>query len=62
VNQLFGFTVNAPSGSEIVIEASTNVLQWSAVETNLANGLGLFYFQDSSFTLDSGRFYRARFR
>lgn len=57
----FGFSVGAPSGTAVVIEASTNCVQWSPILTNLVGAIGTALVQD----LNSGnyprRFYRARF-
>ena len=54
----FGFKVSALPGRTIVIEASTNLLSWTAVATNLLSS-GAVYFSDPGFTRFPERFYRA---
>jgi uncharacterized delta-60 repeat protein len=60
-NGMFGFTVSALAGSNVVVEASTNLTQWLAIQTNTADAFGSFYFQDSQSGTNGMRFYRARF-
>jgi hypothetical protein len=57
-NGEFGFDVSGPSGSNVVILASTNLSNWIALQTNLLGSNGLFYFSDSHST-NQRRFYRA---
>jgi uncharacterized delta-60 repeat protein len=42
----FGFNVQAATGLAVVIEASTNFLNWVPIQTNLVTGSGLFLFND----------------
>jgi hypothetical protein len=44
----------------VVIEASTNLIQWVAVHTNLMDQLGSFLFKDLQTAAYQRRFYRAR--
>ncbi|HWI55785.1 MAG TPA: hypothetical protein VNZ22_01060, partial [Bacillota bacterium] len=56
----FGFNISGPSGVVVVIEASTNFLDWVPVQTNgLVNGQ--VHIVDPQAGLLSNRFYRARF-
>jgi hypothetical protein len=57
----FGFNVSATIGRIVVIEATTNLVQWTAVHTNLVGNPGVFLFQDLNTGLYPRRFYRARF-
>jgi uncharacterized delta-60 repeat protein len=57
VSNLFGFTYSGSAGQAIVIESSTNLLNWTAVNTNV--GSGPFVFTDYS-TNEPACFYRAR--
>jgi uncharacterized delta-60 repeat protein len=57
----FTFNLSAPSGAMVVVEASTNLVQWSPIATNLVGGTGILLFQDLQTGLYPGRFYRARF-
>jgi len=56
----FGFNVRGLSGQVIVIEASTDFIQWTPIQTNLVTDAGLFVFTDPQSSLFSNRFYRAR--
>jgi len=63
----FGFRTNQISfnvvglvGSVIVVEASTNLIHWLPIHTNLVDNLGAFHFLDSTSGLYQQRFYRAR--
>lgn len=60
VSNLFGFNVSAFPGLSVVAEASSNLVDWLSMATNVIPGAGVAYFRD----LDSGdlprRFYRAR--
>jgi len=60
-SNLFTFNLNAPAGAATVVEASTNLVQWSPIFTNLMGDAGLFLFQDLQSGLYPRRFYRARF-
>jgi uncharacterized delta-60 repeat protein len=55
----FGFDVNGVAGQTVVIEASTDLANWSVLATNLL-GAGPLYFSDSEATNLPARFYRAR--
>jgi hypothetical protein len=55
----FGFNINWASGQTAVVEASTNLHNWTPVSTNpLVNGTN--YFNDSKWTNYPKRFYRVR--
>jgi hypothetical protein len=58
-NERFGFDVSGPSGSNVVIEASTNLQTWTPLQTNALGINGLLYFSDSHSSTQSKRFYRA---
>jgi hypothetical protein len=58
-NGVFGFGVSGPSGSNVVIEASSNLQTWIPLKTNLL-GTGLLYFSDSQSPTNHQRFYRAQ--
>jgi len=60
-SDLFTFNLSAPAGVAVVVEASTNLVQWSPIFTNLIGAAGLFLFQDLHAGLYPRRFYRARF-
>jgi DNA-binding beta-propeller fold protein YncE len=57
-NGAFGFDVTGPSGSNVVIQASTDLQTWIPLQTNLL-GSGPFYFSDPQSTTNVQRFYRA---
>jgi uncharacterized repeat protein (TIGR03803 family) len=54
----FGFDLAGPSGSNIVIEASTDLRTWIPLQTNLF-GSGPLHFSDPQSPANSPRFYRA---
>jgi hypothetical protein len=56
----FGFNVGCMPGQAVVIEASTNLLNWVPVQTNLVTGEGIFMFIDQATGSFPQRFYRAR--
>jgi hypothetical protein len=58
-NRVFGFDVSGPSGSNVVIEGSTDLQTWIPLQTNGLGGTGLLYFSDSQAATNSKRFYRA---
>jgi hypothetical protein len=58
----FGFNVTALPSQSVVIEAATNLLDWTAIQTNLISDTGLFYFADPNSGALTQRFYRARAR
>ncbi|NCD23734.1 MAG: leucine-rich repeat domain-containing protein, partial [Spartobacteria bacterium] len=57
----FGFTIHAPSGMVVVVEACTDLTQtnWLPVATNTLVD-GSFYFADPHWTNFLGRYYRMR--
>ena len=57
----FGFNLRATPGQAVVIEASTNMLNWAPLQTNLPSSLGQIIFSDSSSAAFPRRYYRARF-
>jgi hypothetical protein len=57
-NGVFGFDVAGPSGSNVVIQVSTNLQIWFPLQTNLL-GSSLLYFSDSQSPTNRQRFYRA---
>jgi hypothetical protein len=58
-NGVFGFDVTGPSGSNVVIQASTDLQTWIPLQTNLL-GNGPLYFSDPQSTTNVQRFYRAQ--
>jgi hypothetical protein len=55
----FGFNINWASGQIVVVEASTDLINWQSVQTNtLASGS--VYFSDPQWSNYPGRFYRLR--
>jgi hypothetical protein len=58
-NGVFGFDVSGPSGSNVVIQASTDLQTWIPLQTNLL-GSGLLHFSDAQSPANVKRFYRAR--
>lgn len=56
----FGFNLSAASGQAVIVEASTNLVTWIPIHTNLMGGSGLFLFHDLESSLFPRRFYRAR--
>jgi hypothetical protein len=59
-NGVFGFDVTGPSGSNVVIQASTDLHSWIPLQTNLL-GSGPLYFSDPQSTTNVQRFYRLQF-
>jgi hypothetical protein len=55
----FGFNLNGAFGQTIIVDGSTNLLNWTPLSTNTANG-SPFYFYDPTWTNFPWRFYRAR--
>jgi hypothetical protein len=55
----FGFTVTRLTNQTIVVEASTNLLNWQPIWTNTLPGTAI-NFDDPEWTNHSNRFYRAR--
>jgi DNA-binding beta-propeller fold protein YncE len=58
-NGVFGFNVTGPYGSNVVIQASTDLKAWIPLQTNLL-GSGPLYFFDPQSTTNVQRFYRAQ--
>ena len=56
----FGFNVRAIPGQAVVIEASTNLMDWVSIQTNVVTTSGLISFTDPESDLFPRRFYRAR--
>jgi hypothetical protein len=54
----FGFNVSGVAGQTIVVDGSTNMVNWTPLYTNTA-GSTPFYFFDPAATNFPGRFYRA---
>ncbi len=55
----FGFNISGAFGQTIVVDGSTNLVDWMPLFTNTA-GNNPFYFFDPSATNLAWRFYRAR--
>ena len=55
----FGFHLNWASGQTVVVEASSNLIDWLPVQTNTLTG-GTAYFSDPQWTNYPSRFYRLR--
>jgi uncharacterized delta-60 repeat protein len=55
----FGFNIIGPTGQSAVIEASTNLANWTALATN-ALGAGPLYFEDTVTQHPCQKFYRLR--
>jgi galactitol-specific phosphotransferase system IIC component len=55
----FGFNISGTSNQTIVVDGSTNLLDWMPLYTNAANGTPAYFF-DPTTTNFPGRFYRAR--
>jgi uncharacterized delta-60 repeat protein len=59
VSNQFGFSVGGVSSQMVVVERSTDLLQWFPIQTNTADSGGL-YFSDPDWWQAPSRFYRAR--
>ena len=55
----FGFNVTGESNQVLVIECTTNLLDWLPLQTNTVTG-DTFYFSDPAWSQAVQRFYRAR--
>ena len=55
----FGFNINWASGQTVMVEASTNLVDWQPVQTNTLTS-GSAYFSDPQWTNYPDRFYRLR--
>jgi hypothetical protein len=58
-NEAFGFNMIGPSGSNVVLQASTDLQTWIPLQTNLL-GSGPLYFSDAQSPANIHRFYRAK--
>jgi hypothetical protein len=58
-NGAFGFNVTGPSGSNVVIQVSTDLQTWIPLQTNLL-GSGPYHFSDSQSPTSVQRFYRVQ--
>jgi uncharacterized delta-60 repeat protein len=58
-SNLFGFNFSAASGQAVVILASTNLVNWVAIQTNLVATNGAIFFSDANSGKYPRRFYRA---
>jgi hypothetical protein len=52
--------VTGPSGSNVVIQASTDLKTWIPLQTNQL-GSGPFHFSDPQSSTNTRRFYRAEY-
>lgn len=59
-NGAFGFDIEAPYGSNVVIQSSPDLQTWTPLQTNLI-GAGLLNFRDPQPAANTQRFYRAVF-
>ena len=55
----FGFNLAGVAGQNVVVECSTNLVNWTALATNTL-GAGPLYFSDPASGNFPQRFYRAR--
>jgi hypothetical protein len=58
-NGVFDFNLIGPSGSNVVIQASTDLQTWIPLQTNLL-GSGPLYFSDTNTVTNVQRFYRVQ--
>jgi hypothetical protein len=56
----FQANVLAQPGQAVIIEASTNLVNWEAVQTILVDTTGISLFSDTNSGAFLARFYRAR--
>jgi uncharacterized delta-60 repeat protein len=56
----FGFNLSSPPGQTVVVDATTNFISWTPIQTNVTTGSGLVSFNDPQWSLFPRRFYRAR--
>jgi sugar lactone lactonase YvrE len=59
VTNQFGFKISGATGQTIVVDGSTDLVNWTPLCTNTAGG-NPFYFCDPCWSNFPGRFYRAR--
>lgn len=57
-NGVFGFNLSGPTGWPVIIQGSTNLLDWTPLQTNLL-GPNPIYFADPETNAFNQRFYRA---
>jgi hypothetical protein len=57
ISNRFGFNVSGFSGQVVIVEASSNLLDWIPIQTNSLGG-PLFYFSEPDSMLFPRRFYR----
>jgi sugar lactone lactonase YvrE len=55
----FGFSVSAAAGQTVVLDGTTDLVDWTPLLTNTLTG-NLFYFYDPAWSNSPWRFYRAR--
>ncbi len=55
----FGFNLNGVAGQTIVVDGSTDLVNWTPLVTNVVGGTPIYFFDPAS-TNFPGRFYRAR--
>ncbi|MGA2866771.1 MAG: GH25 family lysozyme [Verrucomicrobiota bacterium] len=58
-NGMFGFVLHGPSGSNYVIQVSSNLVNWTILATNVIPAGGARYIDDPITTNRTRRFYRA---
>jgi hypothetical protein len=56
----FGFNLCGSSGLAVVVDGSSNLVNWTPLFTNTAPGATPFYFGDPYWSQYPARFYRAR--
>jgi hypothetical protein len=61
VSKGFKIQFSAPTGSNIVIQASSNLQSWTSISTNTVVG-GSVSYTDTTATASSSRFYRAKLK
>jgi hypothetical protein len=59
VSAKFGFNISGQTGQVVVVEGSTNLVNWLPLQTNTLT-TGTSYFSDSQWTNYPARFYRLR--
>jgi hypothetical protein len=57
-NGSFQFTMSGQAGTNYIVQASTNLVEWTPISTNVATGNGTFQFTDPGSSNYSGRYYR----
>jgi hypothetical protein len=59
-SNFFRFNIHALPGQVVVIEATTDFLFWTPIQTNLTTSIGTILFTDSQSSLFPRRYYRVR--